>query len=122
MTCGWGAASMTSHRRRPLLAKPLLPYDNSVMREKQNTTLSVRMTGDEERLVRMLVRRRKSTVSDVIRDAVASYAETRRDPVTRPYEEIADLIGCVTDLPSDLSEATGEGFARIVREKSGRGK
>jgi len=91
------------------------------MRENQNkTTISVRLTADEERIVRLLAKRRKRTVSDVIRDAVADFVVTDGKTPYRPYDQIADLIGSVTDLPADLSEGTGDKFAAIVREKAGR--
>ena len=46
-----------------------------------------------------------------------SIMRDQQQQARRPYEEIADLIGCVNDLPADLSETTGDRFAEIVREK-----
>jgi hypothetical protein len=95
-------------------------YYNFVMREPKNkdTTISVRLSGEEERVVRRYARQRRSTVSGVIRDAIALLVdEPGRD---RPYDQIDDLIGSVTGLPSDLSERTGARFAEIVQEKAGR--
>jgi hypothetical protein len=96
-------------------------YYISVMRvpQNKNTTISLRLDGDQERAVRGLARRRKSTVSDMIRDAVANFVESEEEP-QRPYDQIADLIGSVTGLPADLSEGTGDQFAEIVRAKAGR--
>lgn len=96
-------------------------YYNRVMRagQKHDTTISVRLNRDEERLVRRVARRRKSTVSDVIRDAVSYLLETEEQKPLRPYDQIADLVGSVASLPSDLSERAGERFAEIVREKAG---
>jgi len=91
------------------------------MRETQNkSTISVRLTADEERIVRLLAKRRKRTVSDVIRDAVADFVVTDQKTAYRPYDEIADLIGSVSDLPAGLSERSGDKFAAILREKAGR--
>jgi len=87
-------------------------------RQKQNTTLSVRLSKEEEGTVRRLARQQKSTVSDFIRDAVRNLGRNGKPP--RPYDEIEDLIGSVTDLPPDLSEASGERFAEIVRQKAVR--
>ena len=93
------------------------------MRDNQNkATISVRLTADEERVVRLLAKRRKRTVSDVIRDAVADFVISDAKTPYRPYDRIADLIGSVTDLPADLSEGSGDKFAAIVREKAGRRK
>lgn len=99
-------------------------YYNFVMRagQKHHTTISVRLSPDEDRMVRRVARRRKSTVSEVVRHAVSQLAESEAKRPLRPYEQIADLIGCVTDLPADLSEGTGERFAQIAREKAGRRK
>ena len=90
------------------------------MREgpKHHTAISVRLSQDEERLVRSVARRRKSTVSEVVRQAVHQLAKNDAQVAPRPYDQIVDLIGSVADLPHDLSERTGERFARIVREKA----
>ena len=100
-----------------------LLYYTSVMRQTQNkTTISVRLSADEERTVRRLAKRKKRTVSDVIRDAVAGIVEDERTAISRPYDDISDLIGSVTGLPPSLSEGTGDQFAAILREKAGRRK
>jgi len=52
--------------------------------ENKDTTISVRVSGEEERIV------------------------------DRPYDDLADLIGSVTGLPADLSEGTGARFAEII--------
>jgi Arc/MetJ-type ribon-helix-helix transcriptional regulator len=93
------------------------------MRNTQNkTTISVRLSADEERSVRRLAKRKRRTVSDVIRDAVAGIVEDDRKTTSRPYDEISDLIGCVTGLPSNLSEESDDQFAAILQEKAGRRK
>lgn len=93
------------------------------MRQTQNkTTISVRLSADEERTVRRLAKRKKRTVSDVIRDAVAGIVEDDRQAISRPYDDISDLIGCVSDLPPNLSEGSGDQFAAILREKAARRK
>lgn len=61
-------------------------------------------------------------MSDVVRHAVSQLAESEAQKPLRPYEQIADLIGSVADLPADLSERTGERFAQITQEKAGRRK
>ncbi|HEV7428205.1 MAG TPA: hypothetical protein VGQ46_17750, partial [Thermoanaerobaculia bacterium] len=86
------------------------------MREPKNkdVTISVRLSGEEERVVRRYARRRRRTVSGVIRDAIALLVdEPGKD---RPYDQIDDLIGSVTGLSADLSEGTGARFAEIVQE------
>jgi hypothetical protein len=88
--------------------------------QNKNTTISLRLDGKQERAVRGLARRRQSTVSDIIRDAVANFVEREEERPLRPYDQIADLIGSVTGLPADLSEGTGDQFAEIVRAKARR--
>jgi len=89
-------------------------------KQKQSTTISVRLNDDEESTVRGLARRQKSSVSDVIRDAVRVFVRNGKERPPRPYDDLADLIGCVTDLPADLSQGTGERFAEIAGEKAAR--
>jgi Arc/MetJ-type ribon-helix-helix transcriptional regulator len=95
-------------------------YYDFVMRDPKNkdTTISVRLNAEEERVVRRYARRRRSSVSDVIRDAVRVLVD--QPAKDRPYDEMADLIGSVTGLPADLSEGTGARFAEIVQAKAGR--
>jgi hypothetical protein len=109
---------------RPALAFRRKLYYIVVMRvrQKQSTTISVRLSQDEESSVRGLARRQKSSVSDVIRDAVSDFVRHGKQRPPRPYDEIADLIGSVTGLPPDLSDSTGDRFAEIVRQKAARGR
>lgn len=100
------------------MTEPRGLYYNFVMRDPKDTTISVRISGEEERSVRRYARRQRRSVSDVIRDAVRVLVD--QPAKDRPYDEIADLIGCVTGLPADLSEGTGARFAEIVQEKAGR--
>jgi len=84
-------------------------YYNFVVhvRLKQNTTVSVRLSKDEERVVRQLARRQRSTVSHVIRSAVSNLVQNEERKALRPYDEVADLIGSVAGLPPDLSTTSG---------------
>jgi len=50
---------------------------------------------------------------DAMREAVSNLVDQPESD--RPYDEISDLIGCVTGLPADLSERTGERFAKIMQ-------
>lgn len=86
---------------------------------QKSNTISVRLDVDEQRLLQRVARRRKTSVSNVVREAVNLLAREEMQSI-RPFDEIADLIGVVHDLPADLSEQTGEQFAEIVRQKAGR--
>ena len=48
-------------------------------------------------------------------DGVVELAPEQEPP--RPYEAIADLIGCVKGGPPDLSENTGEKFRELLMQK-----
>ena len=101
-----------------------LLYYNFVMRSrpKQDTTVSVRITRDEERIVRQLAKRQKSTVSHVIRSAVSDLVRREEQKPVRPYDQIADVIGSVAGLPPDLAATTGGQLAEMMREKAGKRK
>ncbi len=77
---------------------------------------SVRMDLETERLLDRLARENGVSKSQVIRDAVRVAAgkarSTRRAP--RPYDAIREIIGSVKGGPSDLSEATGARFRRLL--------
>ena len=82
--------------------------------------LSVRLDPGTERLVERLARKRKQTKSEVIRDALGVLAEQEKgsDGKKRPYDLIAHLIGCVDSGGANLSQRTGEKFAKLLREKA----
>jgi hypothetical protein len=91
-----------------------------VMREKHNrTTISVRLAADEEVLVRRMARKRRTTVTAVIREAVNRLAASE-ERKARPFDLMSDLIGSVHGERDDLSQRTGDRFAAIVREKAAR--
>ncbi len=80
---------------------------------------SVRLDPKTERLIERLARKKKQTKSEVIREAIEVLAsqETRLDVQGGPYDAVADLIGCVSGGPPDLSERTGKRFLRLLTEK-----
>ena len=97
-------------------------------RPTQHIKVSVRFSRDVALRLRQLARRRKSTVSDVIRSAISNLVQSEAEKPVRPYERIADLIGSVADLPDDLAATTGEqladelvrGMARTREQTCGR--
>lgn len=48
-------------------------------------------------------------------DGIVELAPEQEHP--RPYEAIADLIGCVRGGPPDLSERTGENFRELLTQR-----
>jgi len=82
--------------------------------------LSVRLDAKTEHLVDRLARTRGQTKSEVIREAIAMFAQREgggKGP-RRPYELIAHLIGCADSGGAKLSERTGEKFAALLRERA----
>lgn len=82
---------------------------------------TVRLPAETEALVRRIAKRTGQSKSEVIRDALALLAE--RDgggDVTRPYDAVAHLVGCVDSGGLNLSERTGEGFRRLLEKRRGK--
>ncbi len=77
---------------------------------------SVRMDLETERLLDQLARENGVSKSQVIRDAVRVAAGKARSArrAERPYDAIREIIGSVRGGPSDLSEATGARFRRLL--------
>jgi len=78
--------------------------------------LSVRLDPGTERLAKQ----RKQTKSEVIRDALGALADQEKgaNGKKRPYDLMAHLIGSVDSGGANLSERTGERFAKLLREKA----
>ncbi len=74
---------------------------------------SVRLDPESEAWVRREARRRGTTRSDVIRLALRD-AASAGDETTSPYDVIADLVGSWRSGRGDLSERTGERYARLL--------
>ena len=82
--------------------------------------LSVRLDAKTESLIGRLARRRRQTKSEVIRDAIGVLAkqEEKGAAKKRPDDLVAHLIGCVDSGGANLSQKTGEKFAKLLREKA----
>jgi hypothetical protein len=90
-----------------------------VIQEDPDMVLSVRLDAKAAVLVEHMARQRGATKSDVVREALAVLAERERNPDsrTRPFSNIAPLIGCYDSGGKRLSEKTGVKFAAILQEK-----
>jgi hypothetical protein len=66
---------------------------------------SVRLDAKTASLIVRLARKRHQTKSEVIRDAIGTFAkkEEKEAGKKRPYDLVAHLIGCVKGGPRDLS-------------------
>lgn len=89
---------------------------------KQPTPLTVRLSGQTERLLDTLAKRRRQTRSDVVREAIERYASAT-DPAASdegPFSRWAAVIGVVRLGAREPAGTTGEQFAAIVRDKHAR--
>jgi hypothetical protein len=81
--------------------------------------VSVRLDAKTESLIGRLARKRRQTKSEVIRDASGSLPqEEKSTEKKRPYDLVAHLIGCVDSGGANLSQNTGEKFAKLLRESA----
>jgi CRISPR/Cas system-associated endonuclease Cas3-HD len=79
--------------------------------------VSVRLDAKTESLIGWLARKRRQTKSEVIRDAIGVLAkqEEKSTEKKRPYDLVAHLIGCVDSGGANLSQNTGEKFAKLLQ-------
>ena len=82
--------------------------------------LSVRLDAKTESLIGRLARKRRQTKSEVIRDAIGVLAKQEEKSMEkkRPSDLVAHLIGCVDSSGANLSQNTGEKFAKLLRESA----
>jgi len=81
--------------------------------------LTVRLDPETAELLMRLRRRRNTTKSDVIREAVRELAarELRVAEARRPYEAVKRLLGSVNSGGLHLSKRTGEQFTSLLAER-----
>lgn len=81
---------------------------------------SVRLDIETEQLLTRLARRKRTTKSVVLREAVAVLArqtEQIESGNTGFFAKVEDLIGCVSGGPADLSMRTGARFRQLLSER-----
>lgn len=80
-------------------------------------TLNVRIDAETVALVERIAHERGLTKSEVVREALATLREQRTESTRRtPYELMAHLIGTGDSGGMQLSQRTGEKFARLLQE------
>lgn len=80
--------------------------------------VSVRLDSETEARIRRIARTAGKSTSWVIREAVARYAVEAAPP--EPAVTLAPFIGAGDTGRADLSEQTGEQFAKLVRARARR--
>lgn len=80
---------------------------------------SVRLDPETERTLERLARQRSQTKSDVLREAIRGLARCapKRSKAATPFERVADLIGCVSGGPPDLSVDTGRKVGELLARR-----
>jgi Arc/MetJ-type ribon-helix-helix transcriptional regulator len=76
---------------------------------------SVQLDPETEMTVERLAQRKAQSRSEIVRQAVELLAAQDRES---PFDRVADLIGCVSGGPSDLSEETGKKFRQLLARKN----
>ena len=79
-------------------------------------SLSVRLDEEGERAVSRLAHSLGRSKSEVVRDAIAAYAE-QHPPATSVYSLVESLIGCMDSGGAQLSQHTGQKFTKLLQEK-----
>ena len=80
--------------------------------------LTLRLEKKTRQRIARLASRRQISTSEVIRQAIEAWVE-RQEPITAPYEAMADLVGVVNGGNPQRSAETGRRFREILK---GRGK
>ena len=86
-------------------------------------TVSVRLDEETRKVLERLVRRRRLSRSEVVRQGIHMLAE--REPgafEANPYDSVRHLIGAVRGGPPELSERTGDRFRKALTDKRNRSR
>jgi len=81
--------------------------------------LTLRLDPKTRKRIERIARRRQVSVSEVIRLAIAAWAE-QQEPVAAPYEAMADLIGVVHGGMPGRSTRTDTRFSEILKSRRSR--
>jgi hypothetical protein len=78
--------------------------------------LTLRLDAKTRKRIERIARRRQVSVSEVIRLAIAAWAE-QQEPIAAPYVAIADLIGVVHGGMPGRSTQMGRRFSEILQKR-----
>ena len=81
--------------------------------------LTLRLDAKTRQRLERIARRKQLSKSKVVRQAIDAWAE-RQEPVTSPYEMLADLVGVVRGGKSNRSAQTGRRFAALLKSRRSR--
>ena len=81
--------------------------------------LTLRLDEKTRQRIGRIARRKQLSVSELIRQAIEGWAD-HQEPVTSPYEAMADLLGVVRGGNPKRSAQTGRHFARLLKHRRSR--
>ena len=82
--------------------------------------LTLRLDPKTRQRLARIARRKGLSTSEVIRRAIAAWMDLQ-EPVTSPYEAVADLIGIVHGGNPWRSTQTGRAFAKLLKSRRAHG-
>jgi hypothetical protein len=85
-----------------------------------DTVLTIRIDVATQRKLDRLARARRTTRSDIVREAIDQLAAPTPTNGESVYARVADLIGSVSSGRGDLSIDTGKKYAAMLRDKRRR--
>ncbi len=81
--------------------------------------LTLRLDEKTRLRIAVLARRRKTSTSQVLRQAITNFLEREEGSATA-YEAISDLIGAASGADPSLSQATGQRLSALLRNRNQR--
>jgi Arc/MetJ-type ribon-helix-helix transcriptional regulator len=76
--------------------------------------LTLRLDQKTRQRIARIARRNRVSTSEVVRQALAAWAD-RHEPVTSPYDAVADLLGVVHGGNPRRSARTGRRFTKLLK-------
>jgi hypothetical protein len=81
--------------------------------------LTLRLDPKSRERIARIARRRQVSISEVIRQAIEAWAE-QQEPIARPYEATANLIGVVHGGMRGRSTDTGLRVSEVLKRRRSR--
>jgi predicted DNA-binding protein len=96
-----------------------LYYGKLVFGDIMASPLTLRLDAKTRQRLERIARRKRLSTSEVVRQAIEAWAD-RQEPITSPYEAVADLIGVVHGGKPNRSMKTGRRFAQLLKQRRSR--
>lgn len=76
--------------------------------------LSVRLDPNTWQKLKRIACRERLSISELVRHAIEAWMDAQ-EPITAPYDVVADLLGVVRSGKADGSAQTGRRFAKLLK-------